>query len=106
MVSNNFIALINRNINFYLEKHLSLILINSMDKIVFIYIIKLFAYMFIYLYIYMSAIAGQTAGPNGLTFFERTLKYSGGNKGYKKFDIFFKNEKILSTGFFYKNRFF
>ena len=62
--------------------------------------------MFIYLYIYMSAIAGQTAEPNGLTFFERTLKYSGGNKGYKKFDIFFKNEKFLSTGFFYKNRFF
>ena len=54
----------------------------------------------------MSAIAGQTAGPNGLTFFERTLKYSGGNKGYKKFDIFFKNEKFLSTGFFLQKSIF
>ena len=34
---------------------------------------KLFAH------INMSAIAGQTAGPNGLTFFEGTHEYPGGN---------------------------
>ena len=28
--------------------------------------------MFIYIYIYMLVIAGQTAGPNGMQFFEGT----------------------------------
>ena len=32
----------------------------------------------------MSAIAGQTAGSNGLTFFEGTLEYAG----VTKFEIF------------------
>ena len=32
-------------------------------------------------YIYMSVIAGQTAGPKGLTFFEGTHGYPGGNVG-------------------------
>ena len=35
----------------------------------------------LYIYIYMLPIAGQTAGPNGLTFFEGTHGYSGGNIG-------------------------
>jgi len=30
------------------------------------------------LFVYMSAIAGQTAGPNGLTFFEGTFEYPKG----------------------------
>ena len=38
-----------------------------------IYIINLIAH------IYMSAVAGQTAGPNWLTFFEGTQGYPGGN---------------------------
>ena len=39
------------------------------------YIIKLFAHIFIYIYIlvYMLAIAGQTARPNWLIFFEGIL---------------------------------
>jgi len=40
-----------------------------------VYIIKLFAHL--YLDVYTLAIAGQTAGPNGLTFFEGTLEYTG-----------------------------
>ena len=32
----------------------------------------------------MSDIAGQTAGPNGLTFFEETHGYPRGNIGLKK----------------------
>ena len=40
---------------------------------IFFYIIKLFAHIYI-IYI-MSAIAGQTAGPNGLNFFEETHWY-------------------------------
>ena len=53
-----------------------------MIKII-IYIIKLAAhiYIFVCIYIYMSAKAGQTAVPNGLKFFERTLEYLGGNNG-------------------------
>jgi len=31
----------------------------------------------------MLAKAGQTAGPNGLNFFEETLEYPVGNKGKK-----------------------
>ena len=43
----------------------------------------------------MFPIAVQTAGPNGLIFFERTQGYSGGNIGYLKnsfstFKFFFK----------------
>ena len=30
---------------------------------------------------YMFPIAGQTAGPNGMTFFKGTEGYPGGNKG-------------------------
>ena len=41
--------------------------------------------MYIYLYIYMLAIAGQTAGPNWLNFFEETLGYSGVNIDKKYF---------------------
>ena len=41
---------------------------------------KLLAY--IYIYIYMLAIAGQTARPNGLTFFFK-------NGCFLKFEIFF-----------------
>ena len=37
--------------------------------------------MSVCIYICMSAIAGQTAGPNGLTFFEGTLEYPRGNIG-------------------------
>ena len=40
---------------------------------------------YIYMYIYMLAIAGQTAGPNWLNFFEETLGYSGGNIDKKYF---------------------
>ena len=39
-----------------------------------IYIIKLFAQI----HVYMSAIAGQTGGPNGLKFFEGTYGYPKG----------------------------
>ena len=43
------------------------------------YLIKHFAH--IYLYEYMLAIAVQTAGPNGLTFFEGTHGCPGSNIG-------------------------
>ena len=42
----------------------------------------------------MSAIGGQTAGPNGLKFVERTLEYPGKTKAKffsSKFKMFFKN---------------
>ena len=39
-------------------------------------LIKFFAH------IYMSAMAGQTAGPNGLTFFKGTRGYPAGNIGF------------------------
>ena len=42
-----------------------------------IYVKKLFAHIF--LPVYMLAIAGLTAGPNGLQFFKGTLEYPGGN---------------------------
>ena len=45
----------------------------------YIHTIKLFAY--IHIYMFMSAIAGLTAGPIGLTFFEETLEYPRGNIG-------------------------
>ena len=50
----------------------------------------------------MFPIAGQTAGPNGLTFFEGTHEYPGGNIGKKiqKFE-FFKNRNIFSSNIFY-----
>ena len=41
----------------------------------------------------MFPVAGQTAGPNGLTFFEETHGYPGGNKDIPNF-VFFK-VKIL-----------
>ena len=41
----------------------------------YFYIIKLFAHVCTCIYIYISAIAGQTAGPNGLHFFVGTLEY-------------------------------
>ena len=51
-----------------------------------IYIIKPFAHIYINMYIcyiniymYMLAIADQTAGPNGLNFFEKAYGYPGGN---------------------------
>ena len=34
-----------------------------------------------YIFVCMSSIVVQTAGPNGLTFLEGTVKYSRGNKG-------------------------
>ena len=37
----------------------------------------------------MLAIAGQTAGSNGLTFFKETLEYPGGVKKTKKINLFF-----------------
>ena len=39
------------------------------------------------------AIAGQTAGPNRLNFFEETHGYPGGNKGKTKL-VFFKNNNL------------
>ena len=36
------------------------------------YLMNIIKLMYIYLYIYMLAIAGQTAGPNGLKFFYGT----------------------------------
>ena len=36
----------------------------------------------------MLAIAGQTTGPNGPTFFEETLKYPRGKIGFKNFSKF------------------
>ena len=44
----------------------------------------------------MLAIASQTAGSNGRTFFEGTLEYPGSKKARKQF-FFFENsiEKIL-----------
>ena len=41
----------------------------------------------------MLALAGQTAGPNGLTFCEGTLYYPRGNS---KIKIFLKNKKKMS----------
>ena len=43
---------------------------------------KLFNVRPLYLFVYMSAIAGQTAGPNELTFFEGALKYPRGKSHF------------------------
>ena len=40
------------------------------------------AYHCIYIYIYLFLTAGQTSGPNWLTFFEGTYEYSGSDKTY------------------------
>ena len=49
----------------------------------------------------MFAIAGQTAGPNGLNFFEGTLEYPGVTQNLKIRHSFLQN-----SIFFPKNRFF
>ena len=41
----------------------------------------LYAHVYVFLEIYMLPIAGQTAGPNGLKFVERTLRCPGINIG-------------------------
>ena len=43
----------------------------------------------------MLVIAGETAGPNGLNFFEVTLEYLGVNIDYN----FFQNKKKMLTGY-------
>ena len=44
----------------------------------------------LFVHIYMSAIAGQTAGPNGLKCFEETHGYPKDTIGLKKFNFFLK----------------
>ena len=62
------------------------------------YITKLFAQ--IYLFVYMLAIAGQTAGPNGLKFAERTHGCLGLVKStfFKNVDFFISNLKSSFKG--------
>ena len=49
--------------------------VSGVPVVPYIYLIKL-----TYAFIYMLAIAGQTAGPNGLNFFEGILEYPRGKK--------------------------
>ena len=49
----------------------------------------------------MSAIAAQTAGPNGVKCFEETHVYSKVNIGLKKFYFFAQKLDFLKFDFFY-----
>jgi len=52
-------------------------------------------------YLYMSAIAGQTAGPNGRKLFEGTLEYPG--EQWLKSFFFFLNIFFFFKIIFFKN---